>query len=235
VKNYLTIGEVVQRLKREFIDLSVSKLRYLEDEGLIEPGRTESGYRQFSGADVERITLILRLQERYFLPLSVIKNKLKEQDSGACVPEIEALLGTNTSAEDVNAELPPGEVLELGNVSEATRAPESFIRELQDFNIITTEQLPSGRGARSTDLDCIRAAWGLRSVGVEPRHLRMYVTFADREALVYEQFLRPTYRHKTPESRAQLRERLSDIDDFTATLKEQLFRRALNDSLEDLC
>ncbi|MCL2324073.1 MAG: MerR family transcriptional regulator [Actinomycetia bacterium] len=234
MSSYLTIGEVVQRLKREFGDLSVSKLRYLEDEGLIEPGRTESGYRQFTTSDVERITLILRLQERYFLPLSIIKKKLNEHESGSPVPEIESLLGIAHETTEESPAAGQDAALDLEAVSSATHAPVSFIRELQEFNIIGTEQLPTGRGVSCADLECIRAAWGLRNVGVEPRHLRMYVTFADREALVYEQFLRPTYRHKTPESRKQLRERLAEIDEHTAVLKEQLFHRALHDSLDDL-
>ncbi|MCL2332165.1 MAG: MerR family transcriptional regulator [Actinomycetia bacterium] len=234
MSSYLTIGEVVQRLKREFTDLSVSKLRYLEDEGLIEPGRTESGYRQFTLADVERITLILRLQEQYFLPLSVINKKLREHEMGGQVPEIEALLGNTRGTVPEARPQPVSAVLDMIEASRLTKAPESFIRELQDFGIIATEQLASGRGVSGSDLDCVRAAWGLRSVGVEPRHLRMYVTFADREALIYEQFLRPTYRHKTPESRARLKEHLDAIDEYTRILKANLFHRALHDKLTDL-
>jgi len=234
VSSYLTIGEVVQRLRREFTDLSVSKLRYLEDEGLIAPGRTESGYRQFTNADVERITLILRLQEQYFLPLSVINNKIKDHEQGAQVAEIEALLGNKRETTEQPRSFSVKATLDMIEASRLSRAPESFIRELQDFKIIATEQIASGRGVCGSDLDCIRAAWSLRSIGVEPRHLRMYVTFADREALVYEQFLRPTYRHKTPESRAQLKEHLEDIDDATRTLKAHLFHRALYDTMVDL-
>ena len=233
MSSYLTIGEVVQRLKREFADLSVSKLRYLEDEGLIEPSRTESGYRQFSIPDVERITLILRLQSQYFLPLSVINKKLREHALGNPVPEIDAILGVKRASTDEDTPVVAAQ-LDLADAARLTRAPESFIRELQDFGIIHNTQLSTGRGIEGGDLDCIRAAWGLRSIGVEPRHLRMYVTFADRESLVYEQFLRPTYRHKTPESRAQLKEHLDDIDEYTHVLKTHLLHRALHDKLADL-
>lgn len=234
MNSYLTIGEVVQRLKREFSDLSVSKLRYFEDEGLIEPGRTESGYRQFTTSDVERIELILRLQSQYFLPLSVINKKLKEHALGAQVPEIDAILGVKHAAVEDSGAIAVAAQLDLGDAARLTRAPESFIRELQDFGIISTPQPSTGRAVKGSDLDCIRAAWGLRAVGVEPRHLRMYVTFADRESLIYEQFLRPTYRHKTPESRAQLKEHLDDIDEHTRLLKAHLLHRALNDKLADL-
>ena len=234
MSSYLTIGEVVQRLKREFSDLSVSKLRYLEDEGLIEPGRTESGYRQFTSTDVERITLILRLQQRNFLPLSVIKKKLQQQASGSQVPEIEALQTDGNEPVEEPETVITTASLDMIEATRLTKVPESFIRELQDFGIIKIEQRSSGRGVSGGDIDCIRAAWGLRSIGVEPRHLRMYVTFADREALVYEQFLRPTYRHKTPESRSQLRARLDEIYSYTRTLKAQLFQAALSDKVKDL-
>jgi len=233
VSSYLTIGEVVQRLKREFADLSVSKVRYLEDEGLIEPSRTESGYRQFTIADVERITLILRMQSQYFLPLSVINKKLKEYALGSQVPEIDAIMGVKQAPAEEESPVVAAQ-LDLAQAARLTQAPESFIRDLQDFGIISNTQLASGRGVDGADLDCIRAAWGLRSVGVEPRHLRMYVTFADRESQIYEQFLRPTYRHKTPESRAQLKERLDDIDTHTRLLKAHLLHRALHDKLADL-
>jgi len=235
VSSYLTIGEVVLRLKREFADLSVSKLRYFEDEGLIEPSRTESGYRQFSVADVERITLILRLQGQYFLPLAVISKKLKEHELGGRVPEIDALLGNNKRGQTTEEAAPSMTALvDMAEAARLTRAPESFIRELQDFGIINLQQLSTGRGVTGEDLKCIRAAWGLRSIGVEPRHLRMYVTFADRESLIYEQFLRPTYRHKTPESRTQLKEHLDEIDEYTQILKKQLLHSVLHDKLNDL-
>jgi len=234
VSSYLTIGEVVQRLKREFTDLSVSKLRYFEDEGLIEPSRTESGYRQFSPTDVERIELILRLQGQYFLPLAIISQKLREHELGAPVPEIDNLLGNKHTTVVETPDPGTNTPLNLAEAARMAKVPESFIRDLQDFGIIMQQQVPSGRGVRGSDLECIRAAWGLRGIGVEPRHLRMYVTFADREALVYEQFLRPTYRHKTPESRAQLKERLDEIDEHTRVLKAQLLHRALHTNLSDL-
>jgi len=234
VNSYLTIGEVVQRLKREFTDLSVSKLRYLEDEGLIEPSRTESGYRQFSVRDVERITLILRLQERYFLPLSVINKKLRDYDLGASVPEIENLLGSKKESADTGAAPATQRPLNLNEAAQLTKTPESFILELKNYGIVGNEQTGSGPAISSYDLECIKAAWELRTIGVEPRHLRMYATFADRESLIYEQLLRPTYRHKTPESRSQLKERLDAIDEQTRVLKIRLLNRDLRNKLSDL-
>ena len=233
MSSYLTIGEVVQRLKREFTDLSVSKLRYLEDEGLIEPSRTESGYRQFSLRDVARITLILRLQSQYFLPLSVINQKLKAYDMGVSVPEIDSILGVEKK------ETPPeppenARPLNLTEAARLTATPESFILELKNYGIVGTEQTATGPAISARDLDCIRAAWELRAIGVEPRHLRMYATFADRESLIYEQLLRPTYRHKTPESRSQLKDRLDAIDEQTRVLKTRLLNRDLHDKLSDL-
>ncbi len=198
MNSYLTIGEVVQKLKREFKDLSVSKLRYLEDEGLVDPQRTESGYRQFSPVDIERITLVLKLQADLFLPLAVIKQKLQLFDQGIEVPEINRVLGTEPelAPEPLHAEEP----LKLSEAARAAQVPESFIIELKKYGIIDNTMIATGSAIDSGDLECIRAAWGLRSLGVEPRHLRMYATFADKEALIFEQFLRPTYRHKTFES-----------------------------------
>jgi len=269
--DYFTIGEVVQKLQVNYDDLSVSKLRFLEDEGLITPERTEGGYRKYSGDDLGRIELILRLQREKFMPLAIIKLKLEEYERGLVSSELADLLQENrekdaaaanneagaspsagdpatlgtaaSNAHDYYSDeqryaLPVNEapVVSVADMMRDEKIPESFFSELKRYGIIE----PAGAGSSvqtrltAADAACVRAAWALRSVGIEPRHLRMYTTFAGKEAVNYENLLRPTYRHKTPHSRELLADASADIVRQTEVLKRLLLQRKLRENLEDL-
>jgi DNA-binding transcriptional MerR regulator len=280
-RDYLTIGEVVQKLQVHYEDLSVSKLRFLEDEGLITPERTTGGYRKYSRDDLKQIELILRLQREKFMPLAVIKVKLDEYERGLVAPEladilqqevdkdvagIAALSGTaatsngggNATGNGTGAGAAEGysnaqdyvsdtqryalcqdetTVVSVAEMIRDEKIPEQFFSELKRYGIVDVASsagaLPSTR-LTAADAACVRAAWALRSVGIEPRHLRMYATFADKEALIYEQFLRPTYRHKTPRSKEMLADTAADIIRQTELLKRRLLQRELKDKLGDL-
>ncbi|MCL2403606.1 MAG: MerR family transcriptional regulator [Coriobacteriia bacterium] len=285
-RDYLTIGEVVQKLQVKFDDLSVSKLRFLEDEGLITPERTQGGYRKYSREEIERIELILRLQREKFLPLAVIKVKLDEFERGLVSPELADILqqdagkegeyavgGVGDAANDAvvdgsaNGAASDGysnahdyvsdeeryaldqdqtAVVSISEMVRDEKIPEQFFAELKRYGIVEPASASpkagivgaagSVPGTRLTAAEaaCVRAAWALRSVGIEPRHLRMYATFADKEALIYEQFLRPTYRHKTPRSKEMLADAAADITRQTELLKRQLLQKELRNKLGDL-
>ena len=281
-RDYLTIGEVVQKLQVQYEDLSVSKLRFLEDEGLIEPERTSGGYRKYSRDDLKRIELILRLQREKFMPLAIIKVKLDEYERGLVAPELADILqaeangktaagasgsadadaatagtivangvGTGdgySSAHDYVSDeqryaldQDAATVVSVAEMVRDEKIPEQFFAELKRYGIVEmASAVGSGAGTLSSsrltaaDAACVRAAWALRSVGIEPRHLRMYATFADKEALIYEQFLRPTFRHKTPRSREMLGTTAADIARQTELLKRRLLQRELKNKLGDL-
>jgi len=279
-RDYLTIGEVVQKLQLNFADLSVSKLRFLEDEGLIAPQRTDGGYRKYSRADLQRIEVILRLQREKFLPLAIIKIKLDEYERGVIAPELADVLkqsdtavsqehtDTGNNGEFVSSSGDNGQYtttfgdnsLAAGYVNHAAlqegytleedsttisvadmvrdeKIPEQFFGELKKYKIIETTTTAQTMGATllsAADATCARAAWKLRTVGIEPRHLRMYATFADKESGTYELLLRPTYRHKTPRSKEQLAEVAADIIRQTELLKRRLLQREMKEKLDDL-
>jgi len=273
--DYFTIGEVVQKLQVTYDDLSVSKLRFLEDEGLITPERTAGGYRKYSADDLKRIELILRLQREKFMPLAVIKVKMDEFERGLVSPELADILqedrekpAANANGEvgaqltgdsDVGNTSPNGSassnahdyysdeqryalpideapVVSVAEMMRDEKIPESFFNELKRYGIIESAGAGSSVQMRLTAAEaaCVRAAWALRSVGIEPRHLRMYATFADNEAINYENLLRPTYRHKTPHSRELLASASADIVRQTELLKRLLLQRKLRENLEDL-
>lgn len=231
-RDYLTIGEVVQRLQPSFPDLSISKVRFLEEEGLITPERTAGGYRKFTQADVGRVDTILRLQRDHFLPLAIIREKLADLDRGRVPSELQR---TPVGATEP---LPFGGVddgpLTLEDAPNALGVPVSFLRELDEFGIIAIQRGDDGDILDRADISSVHAAWDLRRFGVEPRHLRMYETFAEREASLFVQILTPAFRHRTPETRQKLAETLTELSALTDQLKGRLLRRSLEKAFEDL-
>lgn len=230
VRDYLTIGEVVQRLEGGYPDLSISKVRFLEDEGLITPERTAGGYRKFSQSDVTRVEMILRLQKEHFLPLAIIRDKLAEYDRGRIPAELQRVVGVEEPMARVSSEEGP---LPVDEAPSALGVPVSFIQELAEFGVVSLTQGEHGAQVERADVASVHAAWDLRRFGVEPRHLRMYATFAEREATLFAQIVLPTFRHRTPESRQRLGETLNELGSLTDQLKGRLLRRALAKAFED--
>lgn len=229
-KDYLTIGEVVQRLQPAYPDLSISKVRFLEEEGLVTPERTAGGYRKFTPSDVTRVEMVLRLQKEHFLPLAVIREKLADVDKGRLPAELQR--GTSVTeplATAVAAEGP----LKLEDSQAEIGIPASFIRELGEFGIVRITSEQGVEAIERLDVASVHACWDLRRFGVQPRHLRMYETFAEREAALFTQILMPAFRHRTPETRQKLAETLNELGGLTDQLKGRLLRRALSDAFEE--
>jgi len=231
-RDYLTIGEVVQRLQNAYPDLSISKVRFLEEEGLVAPERTAGGYRKFSQADVARVEMILRLQKEHFLPLAVIREKLSDFDRGRIPVELQRSPVGMTEPLPLAAE--EEGPLALEEAQGALGIPGSFVRELAEFGLVNVVRVEGADVIERGDVQIVHAAWDLRKFGVEPRHLRMYENFSDREAALFSQILMPAFRHRTPESKQKLAETLSELSTLTDELKSRLLRRALAKAFEDL-
>lgn len=231
-RDYLTIGEVVQRLQGAYPDLSISKVRFLEEEGLVAPERTQGGYRKFSQADVARVEMILRLQKEHFLPLAVIREKLSDFDRGRIPAELQRASVGMTAPLPLMAE--DEGPLALEDAPNVLSIPVSFIRELNEFGLVVIVRGDSGDEIARADVQIVHAAWELRRFGVEPRHLRMYENFADREAALFSQILMPAFRHRTPDTKQKLSETLVELGALTDELKSRLLRRSLGRVFEDL-
>jgi len=203
-----TIGEVLNRLRDEFDDITISKIRFLEAEGLISPDRTESGYRKFTEADVARLRYVLRAQRDRYLPLKVIKDELARIDAGlppadGPVPEVpEALRADGQgSADEPQPSLlePPQEEVRLADRELADAAGLS----VDDVAALRDHALLEGEVHDAQGLAIAKIASRLLDAGLEPRHLRMYRQFADREAALVEQRVGPSLRQRNPDSRRQ--------------------------------
>jgi DNA-binding transcriptional MerR regulator len=223
-RDFLTIGEVVERLQPAHPELTISKLRFLEEEGLVSPERTPGGYRKFHDADIRRIEVILKLQREHFLPLAVIKDKLADVDRGKIPAELAAGSGT---IEEQTLPLEEQAGVPLTQAAGALGIPATFVRELAEFGLITIVQGDSGEEVPGDEVPILHACWDMRRFGVEPRHLRMYATMADRQAQLFAQILMPVYRHRTAETQQRLAEALTELTRLSSDLDRLLLKRAV--------
>ena len=232
---YLTIGKVVSKLQAQYPDLSVSKVRYLEDEGLLTPSRTPGGYRLYSARDIQRLETILYLQKSRFLPLSVIKDELdgKKGNTDSTLEE-----GTEATPDPVDPTLSVSpeaerELHPIDRIPEVAGVPISLVRKLADCSIIKLVKSPAGRDlVRGSDLRLIRACNGLTRFGIEPKNLRQYLAAANREIPMFEQALASLSRHQgeTPDERRLRREvALDRMLTLTGVVRCSIMRRELID------
>jgi len=223
-----SIGEVINLLKPDFPDLTVSKLRFLENQGLVQPARSASGYRMFSEEDVRRIEYVLQEQRDHYLPLKVIKSKLTAWDVGEespVAPESGPPPDTYFATSDVS--LTGAELMRSSGLS----APQ--VEELVGLGILESMELPDGTEVfRDADLAIARAAHRLLIHGLEPRHLRGIRLAADRQTDLLGQLVAPLIRHRNPENRRRSAEVLADCSQAAAQLQENMIRGRLRRLLE---
>ncbi|HET7444861.1 MAG TPA: MerR family transcriptional regulator [Solirubrobacterales bacterium] len=222
----LTIGAVCKILQNEFDDVSISKIRYLEDQKLLSPRRTSGGYRLYSQSDVERLRTILRLQRDEFLPLRVIRQELAagndmilggdgdRKPSGGAVRR--AILVDTART-----------YLTLEEVIEETGAREELVGELENFGIVQPEKRDGKVVYDETDREIVRAANELSRVGVGARNLRIFRSSADREAQLLEALLGPSLRSRNPERRKEALQSLESLAATVSHLKHLLLVRDL--------
>ena len=188
-RRLLTIGTVCGMLKQEFPDISISKIRYLEDQGLLAPRRTQGGYRLFTDDDVERLETILRLQRDEFLPLRVIRQELASP--GANERRRKRAAGVAGDEEEVD----------LPELCERAGIDQRLARELEEFGLIHGRTEAGQRLYEELDVDIAAACSQLARFGIDPRHLRTFRTAADREAGLIEAIVGPALRSRSPERR----------------------------------
>ena len=233
-RNYQSIGEVLVSVKAEFPDITISKIRFLEAEGLIEPERTPSGYRKFYVQDVERLKSILRMQRDEYLPLKVIKERLLHQDEGAeegLSPDGEAAKSDDVSPVDEIAEAPTGLQMSLEEMSTATGIDRDKIKELEAFGIISTHGPEGARYYDGDDFIILSIVKDFFRYGIEARHLTMYKHFADRESSFFDQIVAPTLRQKNPDARRTAAQTLANLSATSRKLKQAPLRTNLRDHL----
>ncbi|WP_173123449.1 transcriptional regulator FtsR [Kibdelosporangium persicum] len=210
----MSIGAVLDRLRAEFPDVTISKIRFLESEGLVLPGRTPSGYRQFTERDVERLRFVLRAQRDQYLPLKVIKQQLDAADRG----ESPGPLGLS-EPEDRG----PRRLTREGLLGE-TGLTEATLTELEEFGLVK----PGPAGFYDlVDVELCVVVKAMAEFGLEPRHLRAFRTAADREVGLLEQIVTPLYRQRDENARARADRVLAELTSLSVALHTLLVKMGL--------
>jgi DNA-binding transcriptional MerR regulator len=223
----LSIGAVLNQLRPDFPDVTISKIRFLESEGLIQPARTASGYRQFTPADVARLRFVLAAQRDHYLPLKVIKEQLEAADRGESdrlprpslmpVPE-HGLPGAEEFADSPTRRLTQEELLEQAGIDLAT------LRDLEQYGLVR----PGVAGFYDTEsVSVARLVVSMAEYGIEPRHLRAFRASADREVGLLEQIVAPLYRQQGEDARGRADEAMRELAALSVGLHTLLVKAGL--------
>ncbi|CAN5494790.1 MerR family transcriptional regulator [soil metagenome] len=223
-----SIGELINIVQPEFPDLTVSKVRFLEGQGLITPRRSPAGYRMFSDDDVARVQYVLREQRDHFLPLKVIKSKLTAWERG------------DDSSNQPDTGLPPEAYFRVTGTlltdDELSRASGLSLRQIHDLvaeNVFEPRQLADRTVVfDEEDVATARAAHRLLTQGLEARHLRTLRLGAEREVDLIRQLVAPLLRHRNPDNRHKAAEVLADCAQAGATLQESMVKSRLRKLLD---
>ncbi len=224
----LSIGEVLGLLKSDFPDVTISKIRFLEGEGLVTPQRTASGYRKFAAADVQRLRYILGLQRDQYLPLRVIKDHLDAIDRGLQPQTGEQPLRPLVSVdslvkpEDFTAAKPVR--MTAAELCEAAAIQPTTLREIEGFGLIANQ----GGFYSGDDFDVLRAVSALLAYGIEPRHLRAFKAAADREIGLVQQVITPMAKSKAPDGVQRAAETAREIAALSVALHASLVRSGIH-------
>lgn len=234
---FLSIGEVLAQLRPEFPDTTISKLRFLESEGLVEPDRTAAGYRKYSREDVSRLRYVLTAQRDHYLPLRVIRDHLDALDRGlqpagpgtGGTPRPRALSVAEglPSADDFARD---GAEVRLSRAELLVEAglEEEQLRQLEQYGLVTKR---AGGWFDSDALLVATTVVEMSRYGLEPRHLRAYRTAADREVGLFEQVVTPLVRQRGPEARARAQETVRELAALSVRLHAALVQAGLRSTM----
>ncbi len=222
----MSIGEVLAHLRTEFPDTTISKLRFLEAEGLVDPQRTASGYRKYSWNDVARLRFVLTAQRDQYLPLRVIREQLDRLDTAPVTPVRPSLVAvgddTDKAADPADTRIPREDVMERTGVSG------DLLDELEQIGLITAK--PPGWYDGDAVI-IVEAVAGLGRYGLEVRHLRAFRAAADREVGLFTQLLAPLVRQSDPAARARANETARELQALSQKLHAALVRAGLRGEL----
>lgn len=228
----LTIGEVLNQVRSEFDDISISKIRFLEAEGLIVPSRTKSGYRKFSSSDVDKLRYILRMQRDHYLPLKVIKEHIEAIDRGL-KPELDqidkpkvpsSLVDLNyVGIKKSNIRVTREELIANTSISDQD------LKESEDYGLIKV--LADKRHYDDNAVRTARVIAALSGFGLEPRHLKFLKSGSDRESSLIKQIASPMSRSKRPDAGEQALEMMREISNLTNQLHFILVSSTLDEEI----
>jgi DNA-binding transcriptional MerR regulator len=228
----MTIGDVLGQLRPEFPDITISKIRFLESEGLVEPQRSPAGYRKFAAADVERLRFVLIAQRDHYMPLRVIRRHLEARDRGENVPPLgdreparrrpRTLVAADTTAPDPAVRLTRRQLLDGAGIDEA------LLARLEEYGLVHR----TGAHYEGEALGICRIAAALGEFGFEVRHLRAVKAAADRQVGLIEQMVAPQLRRRSRGAHEEAAETAREIAALSVSLHSALVSAGLRESLD---
>ena len=238
----LSIGEVLAQLRPEFPDVTISKIRFLEDQGLVEPERTASGYRKFDHADVDRLHYVLSVQRDHYLPLRVIRDHLAAMDRGLeppllaalgpgaprLVPDLDQEPHLDRSLDqdlDQSQDRDAASTLSRQQLARAAGVDEALLASLESYGLLLSTP---GGGYDGDAVVIARTVGDLAAFGIEPRHLRAFRTTAERESGLVEQVVTPLRRQRGTESAARAEETGREVAGLCVRLHAALLKTVLD-------
>ena len=228
---YLSIGEVLGKLRGDFPDITISKIRFLESEGLIEPQRTPSGYRKFTASDLDRLRYVLLLQRDQYLPLRVIKENLEALDRGLEPAANGGVASPRPALASVDGDSSPESFVHTSDMRlsreellKASGLTDTQLVDLESYGFVALR----GRHYDSDALSVAKSVAEMAGFGIETRHLRSFKSAADREIGLIEQVITPIIRQKSADSKARAVEVQKQIASLSVRLHASLVRAGLN-------
>lgn len=228
---YLSIGEVLGKLRGDFPDITISKIRFLESEGLIEPQRTPSGYRKFTASDLDRLRYVLLLQRDQYLPLRVIKENLEALDRGLEPAANGGVASPRPALASVDGDSSPESFMHTSDMRlsreellKASGLTDTQLADLESYGFVSLR----GRHYDSDALSVAKSVAEMAGFGIETRHLRSFKSAADREIGLIEQVITPIIRQKSADSKARAEEVQKQIASLSVRLHASLVRAGLN-------
>lgn len=222
----VSIGTVLNLLRDEFPEVSISKIRFLETEGLVEPQRTASGYRKFSPDHVERLAQVLRMQRDHYLPLKVIREHLDALERGEQV-RLPAAGGADEAPDGtagLGTDSPTAARIGRDELLAAAEIGEEDLDVWESYGLISA--LPGG-GYDAGVVTVAKLVAEFGRFGLEPRHLRAVKAAADREADLVDQVVAPLRRHRNPQTRAHAEATAKELAELSVKLHSALIQAAL--------
>ena len=234
-RGLMGIGDVLAVLRPDFPDVTISKIRFLESEGLVQPERTSSGYRKFSHADVERLRYVLACQRDQYLPLKVIRDHLEaidrglEPPSGIEGPRVPRALVSTDGLPSSDAFRPaPSEVrLSRGEILESSGLDDALLTQLEGYGLVTRR----GQHYDGEALTVASTVAEMSAFGIEPRHLRTFKVAADREVGLVEQVVTPLLRQRDPEGQQRADDAIRQLASLSVRLHAALVKAGLANEL----
>ncbi len=228
---YLTIGKVVDKLKSDFPDLTISKIRFLEEEGLITLPRTKGGYRKFDKSDIDRLELILKMQKDLFLPLDVIKEKLEVSTEPILRAELKK--GKKILPEPKIITSDSTRPLSVKELKSSAGISNEEIKKLENYGILKPSFQNKEKPYTNIDVEIVKIIMKLSDYGIEPRHLKMYANFAIREANLFKQIILPTLHSKSEDRKEKAEQTLTLLWKNSVQLKNLHLKKSLNEMVQN--